>query len=93
MSRRTSPVAVPALLAAALTALVLGCASLLPTGGPLVPTPPAAEAAVGTQRPNIVLISTDDQTAYDLRWMPRTRAVLGERGRTFTRALSPHPHC
>ena len=93
MSRRTSPVAVPALLAAALTALVLGCASLLPTGGPLVPTPPAAEAAVGTQRPNIVLISTDDQTAYDLRWMPRTRAVLGERGRTFTRALSPHPLC
>jgi N-acetylglucosamine-6-sulfatase len=43
--------------------------------------------------PNIVLVTTDDQRADDLRWMPRTRARLGRRGITFRRMLSPHPLC
>lgn len=43
--------------------------------------------------PNIVLITTDDQRADDLRWMPRTRARLGRRGLTFRGMLSPHPLC
>jgi len=46
-----------------------------------------------TRPPNIVLILTDDQTPYDLRWMPITRRLLGQRGMTFGRALSPHPLC
>ena len=44
-------------------------------------------------RPNILLITTDDQTRAEMRWMPLTRRVLGREGVTFTRALSPHPHC
>lgn len=60
---------------------------------------PAASSAVSSvgaaadNRPNIVLITTDDQTTYDLRWMPRTRRALGGSGRTFSKALSPHPLC
>lgn len=53
------------------------------------PAPPAARTA----RPNILLITTDDQNRGDLRWMPRTRALLGGHGVTFTRALSPDPLC
>lgn len=44
-------------------------------------------------RPNIVLITTDDQTLTDMRWMPTTRRLLGDHGVTFTNALSPHPQC
>lgn len=43
--------------------------------------------------PNIVVITTDDQNADELRWMPRTRALLADAGMTFTHALSPHPLC
>lgn len=43
--------------------------------------------------PNIVLITTDDQRADDLRWMPRTRDRLGRHGITFRGMLSPHPVC
>ena len=43
--------------------------------------------------PNIVLISTDDQTLDELRWMPQTRRLLGGAGATFTNFLAPHPLC
>jgi arylsulfatase A-like enzyme len=43
--------------------------------------------------PNIVLIVTDDQDRGDLRWMPKTRHLLGDHGVTFTRAISPDPLC
>ncbi|MGH3354471.1 MAG: sulfatase family protein [Nocardioidaceae bacterium] len=46
------------------------------------------------ERPNIVLISTDDQTAAEMRWMPKTRALLGGgAGTRFSDSLSPHPLC
>lgn len=44
-------------------------------------------------RPNIVLITTDDQTDAELRFMPRTRRLLGREGIEFTDAISPHPLC
>ena len=44
-------------------------------------------------RPNIVLITTDDQTLQDMHWMPRTRQILGKAGVTFTHGISPHPLC
>lgn len=53
----------------------------------------AQEAQPATDRPNIILISTDDMTASDLQWMPRTRKLLGRSGVTFPNALSPHPLC
>ena len=53
---------------------------------------PAAVAAA-PDPPNIVLITTDDQRADDLHWMPRTRNRLGRHGITFRGMLSPHPVC
>ncbi len=45
------------------------------------------------ERPNVVLISTDDMTNSDLEWMPTVRRLLTEQGTTFENALSPHPLC
>src|SRR4051812_44963002 len=57
--------------------------------------PPATgdEPAPVDQRPNVVLILTDDQTTYDLRWMPYTRRLIGDEGAQVTNFLSPHPLC
>lgn len=53
----------------------------------------AASSGGQTERPNIVFVTTDDQRASDLRWMPFTRRLLGGHGVTFTNGLSPHPLC
>jgi N-acetylglucosamine-6-sulfatase len=58
------------------------------------PTDDAEDPATDTDpRPNIVLITSDDQTEYDMRWMPKTRRLLGRAGVTFTDSVSPHPLC
>ncbi|MDN4159894.1 sulfatase family protein [Nocardioides abyssi] len=44
-------------------------------------------------RPNVVLITTDDQALSDMRWMPKTRRWLGRGGVTFRNMISPHPLC
>lgn len=54
-------------------------------------TPTSASAAVAA-RPNIVLLTTDDQTLTDLRAMPVTRRLLQSHGVTLT-GISPHPLC
>ncbi len=59
---------------------------------PAAPKVPAQAVEPG-DRPNIVLITTDDQTLEDLYWMPQTRAALGGGGATFSQAISPHPLC
>lgn len=56
-----------------------------------VPGPGPAVAAAG--KPNIVLITTDDQTVSDLQYMPFTRQLLGGEGVTFDDAISPYPLC
>jgi N-acetylglucosamine-6-sulfatase len=53
----------------------------------------SAAAEVADDRPNVVLITTDDQTLQDMHWMPRTRRLLGGTGVTFTNGISPHPLC
>jgi arylsulfatase A-like enzyme len=63
-----------------------------------VASPVAAATAVGVRsaeptRPNIVFITTDDQRADDMRWMPFTRRLLGGSGITFENGISPHPLC
>jgi arylsulfatase A-like enzyme len=60
------------------------------TGSPVIDH---AATSVEPVRPNIVLFTTDDQTVYEVAWMPKLRRQLGERGRTYRRALSPHPLC
>jgi arylsulfatase A-like enzyme len=56
----------------------------------LVTDEPAAGAG---ERPNIVLITTDDQTAESMQYMRRTRKLLGERGTTFENMIATFPLC
>lgn len=44
-------------------------------------------------KPNVVVVLVDDMRADQLRFMPRTRRLIGGHGTTYTRALSPHPLC
>jgi len=62
--------------------------------------PEQATAAEGThvqgpprQAPNVLLVSTDDQAAADMRFMPFTRRYFARNGVTFTDAISPYPLC
>jgi N-acetylglucosamine-6-sulfatase len=65
-------------------------------GTPTVQPAPASSSKVTAakrSRPNFVVITTDDQRADDMQWMPFTRELLGGHGVTFTDSLSPHPLC
>lgn len=44
-------------------------------------------------RPNIVLVITDDQRYDEMQFLPRTERLLGEAGLTATEAITPHPLC
>lgn len=44
-------------------------------------------------QPNIVLITTDDENLSDMRWMPKTRRLIGAAGATMTNSISNHPNC
>ena len=54
-------------------------------------TTASAQSRAG--RPNIVLLSSDDQADFELRWMPRTRKILKDQGVTFSDGMNPHPLC
>jgi N-acetylglucosamine-6-sulfatase len=49
--------------------------------------------AAGNERPNVVFVLVDDMRADEMRFLPKTRRLLGARGVTYTHALSPHPLC
>lgn len=51
----------------------------------------AVDSAAG--RPNVVLILTDDMRADELRFMPKVRRLLVDRGVRFRNTISPHPMC
>ncbi len=76
-------------LAAALTVMVL---LLLGSKAPL-PAPAHAAADTAENRPNILVIMTDDQTVADMRVLPKTRALVGEPGTTFTNSFVSYPLC
>ncbi len=52
---------------------------------------PPSPARPGDERPNIVVILTDDMRADDLRYLPQTRRLLA--GARFSHAISSHPLC
>lgn len=94
MSRPPAP-ALPHLLLVGLvlTGLVLsGCALVRDVDR--APGPPASTSGVTIgDQPNIVLITSDDQTRLELKWMPQTRQLLGRAGVTFNNMIAPHPNC
>jgi N-acetylglucosamine-6-sulfatase len=79
----------PVFAMVALTVLAI-CAGVVS-----VPTAVTSQASVvpADSRPNVILITTDDQAATDLAWMPKTRAAIGSAGVTFRQGISPHPLC
>ncbi|HEX4977383.1 MAG TPA: sulfatase [Nocardioides sp.] len=47
----------------------------------------------GRDRPNVLVLMTDDMRDDDLKFMPNTQRLLGDRGVRFVNAFSPHPLC
>jgi N-acetylglucosamine-6-sulfatase len=46
-----------------------------------------AFAAPAQAKPNVVIVETDDQTAEEMRAMPRTQALIGDEGTTFANSF------
>ncbi|MEO5853716.1 MAG: sulfatase-like hydrolase/transferase [Nocardioides sp.] len=57
----------------------------IPSGTASQPEPPTS--------PNLLVIEADDMRADELRWMPRTQALIGERGLVFNNSFTPNPLC
>ena len=53
----------------------------------------AREARALTKKPNIVFIIADDMRFDDLRYMPKTRSALKDRGMAFQNAFVSTPQC
>ena len=71
-----------------LVALLAALAMVVGLGAVTSPT-----ATVEDTRPNIVLVTTDDMTDYELDYMPQTQQLLRDQGYEFTDFLSQHPLC
>ncbi|GGF47601.1 hypothetical protein GCM10011519_22060 [Marmoricola endophyticus] len=56
------------------------------------PEPSPAVARPGP-RPNVMVVMLDDMRFDELRFLPRTRAFVQDRGLTFTNGYSPYPLC
>jgi N-acetylglucosamine-6-sulfatase len=59
---------------------------------PVVAAERPAAAADG-ERPNIILVTTDDMALTDLRWMPQTRKLIEGAGVEVKQFISNHPVC
>ena len=82
-SRLGTPAAALVLLVGALVGAVAG-----PAGQGTV-----LGRAAALPRPNVVLIMVDDMRQDDLRFMPKTERLIGDRGVRFANSFSPHPLC
>lgn len=47
----------------------------------------------GRDRPNVLVLMTDDMRADDLQFMPNARRLIGDAGVEFENAMAPHPLC
>src|ERR687889_305758 len=52
-----------------------------------------AQAQTGDARPNIVLILADDMRKDDLKFMPKTRSLLKNKGMSFQNAFVSNALC
>ena len=83
---------------AVVAAAALACATLAWGGdgpGSGLPTPiaPTELASKPADRPNIVVLTTDDQTNETLRVMPKLRRLIIDRGVSFSNFFTPNPVC
>jgi arylsulfatase A-like enzyme len=90
---RSGTTALIVLLLAASGVTLADQATTMPSAVQAVAESSATLRTEGLDRPNIVFVMTDDMREDDLRWMPRTRELLADRGIDFTDAISPHPLC
>src|SRR3954447_21121469 len=60
-----------------------------------VPHPPLPRVAAHgpRERPNVLVIETDDMRWDDLRWMPNVRRLIQRRGLSFESSFAPYPLC
>ena len=63
------------------------------TAAPAQLVPEGSAAPADGTRPNIVTIVADDMRTDDLRWMPRVRELVEERGLDFRNSFSSNPLC
>ena len=70
--------------------LTLAAVLLIPTGGTL-----AQDASPGQpgNRPNVIVIMTDDQRRDDMGPIPKTQRLIGGAGVTFNRYFASYPVC
>jgi arylsulfatase A-like enzyme len=64
--------------------------------GPLLPTGATTATpawAPYTHRPNILMITSDDLSTLDVKYMPHVRRLIGDQGVTFGDAIAPTPLC
>jgi arylsulfatase A-like enzyme len=54
---------------------------------------PERAAAGSAERPNVVVIMSDDQTQDSMRYMSRTRELIGAQGATFPTSVTNWPLC
>lgn len=76
-------------------ALALAFFGLLMMVGGLHDKASAARKQVANfgNKPNIVLIQADDIVRSDIRYMPHVRALIQQKGTTFTNHNAPYPLC
>ncbi|HEV2074685.1 MAG TPA: sulfatase-like hydrolase/transferase, partial [Thermoleophilaceae bacterium] len=86
--RRTLTVA----LAAGSVAAALALLALIQAGGDAA-TLAGAGSAGSADRPNVVVIMSDDQDARSLRVMGAVERRIGEEGTTFTNSFATFPLC
>jgi arylsulfatase A-like enzyme len=53
----------------------------------------AGSTGDAAQKPNFLVIVTDDQTLEQMRALPKTERFIGRKGTTFTQAVVTTPHC
>jgi arylsulfatase A-like enzyme len=53
----------------------------------------AGSAGAAQDRPNVVVVMTDDQRLWDMEAMPLTKQLIGKAGTTFDNAVATYPLC
>lgn len=68
-------------------------AVIVPVTAPTAPASPRPAPRATTDRPNIVLVLLDDARTDEMRFLPKTRKLITQHGRTFTQLIAAHPLC